>query len=484
MEKISKYLPTPLLLLTFLLSFVTIYATGTPLFRDADISWHIAAGDLIRNTGSIPLYDAWSFSGNEQIWYNMSWLWDILLSMVHDALGMKGMFIFATACPALLTALLLNSLRKRADIGINATIFMGLITTYCLLEFTTARPQIAGMFLALAFHHILHFTRSQTNTKRVFILPLLMVLWVNVHGSFFVGLIIIGAYGLEAILSKNHAWFKRLFLVGVLCLLAALINPYGIYIVAATMLTLDSVVAKYLVEWQPFVFGKVMGISLWVLAFIGFSNLRANNTNIADKILAVVWLLAMLFSIRNIYMLVILGAPYLAANLPADDQKDSNTRKISLWINDFRFSPFLTVLSLLALIASYFILPVLGADHYLEKAENSPMVAINYVAKNYAGKRVLNDYDYGGRIIYETGNAFPIMADGRADTVYSRKLLKDFLAFINLDEGWEKIIKPYNIEVLLLGNGRAFVQDYNKGLYRNEWQKMFSDEVASVFVRK
>ncbi|MEQ1789173.1 MAG: hypothetical protein ABL857_01885 [Rickettsiales bacterium] len=484
MEKIQKYLPTPLILLTFLVSFIAIYATGSPILQDNDMGWHIMAGDLIRNTGEIPLHDSWSFSGSEQIWYNISWLWDIILSFVHEKVGVQGLFIFTVACPALLVALLLASIQKRVELGINALIFIGMISTYCMLEFATGRPQIIGMFFALFFHHILHSSRKNINDWMLFLLPLIMILWVNIHGSFFAGFIIIGAYGLEAIYSKNRAWVLKLLLIGVLCIVAALVNPYGIHIITAVTRTLNTVVAKYVVEWQPFVFGKVMGASLWLLVFIGFSDLRAKNIPIADKILAVIWVIAVLSSVRNIAMLVVLGAPYIAANLPPDDEKDSNTRKLSVWINDLRFSPIIMAAIPLTMIVSYFLLPVLGAEHYLEKADKSPMPAINYVMQNYAGKRVLNDYDYGGRIIYETKGELPIFTDGRAGTVYSEKILTDFLSLVNMDDDWQKNIEPYKIDVIMLGNGHNFVKAYERGLYNDAWEKTFSDEVASVYVRK
>ncbi len=110
MEKIQKYLPTPLVLLVFLLSFVTIYATGSPILQDFDMGWHIAAGDLIRTTGNISPRDPWSFSGSDQIWYNHSWLWDILLSFVHEKLGIEGFFIFACFLPAFVVAVLISGL--------------------------------------------------------------------------------------------------------------------------------------------------------------------------------------------------------------------------------------------------------------------------------------------------------------------------------------------------------------------------------------
>ncbi len=484
MEKIQKYLPAPMVLLAFLLSFITIYATGSPLLQDFDMGWHIAAGDLIRTSGDIAPRDPWSFSGSQQIWYNISWLWDIVLSFVHEKTGVEGLFVFAATLPALVVALLIASLRARGNIGNNALIFIGMITTYCMLEFSTGRPQIVGILFALIFHHILHKTRNNPKLWQVFLLPLITVLWVNIHGSFFAGFIIIGAYGLEAIYSKNKQWFLRLFLVGILCVIATLINPYGINIITAVERTLNSVVTSYVSEWRPFVFGSVMGVSIWLLVFIMFSDLRNPRAEIADKILAIGWLIVMLFSVRNVGFLAVLGAPYMAFNFPADNEKDSNTRKLAAWINDKKFSPIILVLIPLVLVVSYFLLPVLGATHYIEKKEKAILPAINYVMQNYADKRIINDYDFGGRIIYESKGKLPVFMDGRAPTVYDEKILSDFLDFTTMKKDWQKILEQYKIDVIFISNNRDFAKDYAKGLYHDKWQEVFRDDVASVYVRK
>ncbi|MEQ1790575.1 MAG: hypothetical protein ABL857_09040, partial [Rickettsiales bacterium] len=180
----------------------------------------------------------------------------------------------------------------------------------------------------------------------------------------------------------------------------------------------------------------------------------------------------------------VLGAPYLAANLPQDDEKDKHTRKLLVWVNNMRFSPVIIVTTLLTIIASYFILPVLGTERYVEKLNKSPLPAINYVLQNYAGQNIMNDYDFGGRIIYEARGKIPIFVDGRAGTVYDEKVLEDSIAFANLDKGWEKILESRKIDIILLGNGRSFAQSYDKGLYNDKWQQVFHDEVASVYVRK
>lgn len=504
----QKYLPLPLMLMTFIFGFVVSYSLGTPILSDNDMGWHIATGDLIRASGTLPKYDSWSFSGSTQIWYNVSWLWDVVLSFIHEKVGLQGLFVFTSALPALLVALLISSLHSRKVFGVNAMIVVAMITAYAMLEFATGRPQVIGMFMTLAFHHILHQSRPNPETKKLFLLPLLMVLWVNLHGSFFVGFVIIGAYGLEAIYSiirrytdsinfahflrycnyfikAEKKWFCRLFYVGLACLAAIPLNPYGFAIITEVLIrTSNSVITKYIMEWQPFVFGSVMGASLWFLAIVLFGNFRNNYVSVADKILTVIWLILMLFSVRYVGFLSILGAPYLAANLPVDDENDKNTRTLKAWINNRYYSPVISALIPVVIIASYFLLPVLGKEHYVEKAEKSPLSAINYVIENYPGKHLLNDYDFGGRVIYESKGKLLVFVDGRSNTVYSEKVLSDFLAFANMEKDWQKTIDPYQIGVILMANNRDFVKDYEKGLYNDVWQKVYSDKVASVYARR
>lgn len=503
----QKYLPLPLVLMAFLFGFAVSYFMALPILSDNDMGWHIATGDLIRASGTLPKYDSWSFSGSGQVWYNVSWLWDVVLSFVHENVGLQGLFVFTSALPALLVALLISSLHSRRVFGVNAMIFVAMITAYAMFEFATGRPQIIGMFMALAFHHILHQSRTNPDTRKLFLLPLLMVLWVNMHGSFFVGLIIIGAYGLEAIYtiirqqtdSVNFAhfpqyfsyfikaekkWFWRLFYVGVACVAAIALNPYGFSVIPDVLLrTSSSVITKYLVEWQPFLFGKIMGPSMWFVAILFFGNFRC-NIPLADKILAIIWLILMLFSVRYVGFLSILGAPYLAANLPVDDEKDENTRKLKAWINNRDYSKVISALIPVIIIGSYFLLPFLGKEHYVDKEEKSPLAAINYVIEHYPSKRLLNDYDFGGRIIYESKGSFPVFIDGRSNTVYSEKVLSDFLAFANMEKDWQKTIEPYRIDVILIANGRDFVKDYDKGFYNDQWEKVYSDKVATIYARK
>ena len=304
----------------------------------------------------------------------------------------------------------------------------------------------------------------------LFLLPLLMTIWANTHGSFFLGFLPLGAYGLEAIYTKNWKWLKNLLIISALCLLATLLNPYGIFVYEGVLKTITNDVAKYITEFQPFEFGKVMGASVWLIMLVLVSDLKGNKSPLADKILVVLSLLAMLFASRNIGVLAILGAPYLASNMPEDDLRDEHTAKLKKFAENFSLSPKLLAVCVVAAVGGFFLLPILGKNHYFDDAKTSPAAAVEYALTHYPNQNIFNDYDLGGQIIFLADGKLPVFVDGRAGTVYSKETLEDYISFGNQSDGWEKMIDKYNINALLLQKGSNFENLYNKGLYRNDFR--------------
>ena len=192
----------------------------------------------------------------------------------------------------------------------------------------------------------------------------------------------------------------------------------------------------------------------------------------------------MMISVRNMGLLAILGAPYLAGCLPPDNKDDINTHKLAAWLNNKNSSPKIMAAIFAIMTIGYFMLPVLGEEHYMERREKAVLPAISYLIKNYQGKRVFNDYDMGGRIIYESKGEFPVFVDGRAGSVYEEKILQDFISIYSLEDGWEKILDSYKINMIILRNDRPFALNYTKVYYHDKWDEVFHDDVASIYVRK
>lgn len=488
MNRIEQYLPTPQVLLAFSVSFIVLLTLAAPVFSDADTLWHIAAGDFIRELGAIPDHDPWSFTAGNQPWYNISWLFDIGLSLLHAGGGIKAIYLFPPLLLSLLIAFLIRHILQRKAVNSDVIIMLALCMAVGFASFATARPQIIAMLLAAITHQILHSSRDKNTYGALCWLPVIFCIWANVHGSFVVGMSLLGAYGLEAIIHKKWGWFKRLLFVGMACSLALLINPYGFGIISAMNRTLDSAITKFIQEWLPFVFGNFMGLSVWVLLFIAAGNFRENAIPIADKIIAAIWFVFMLFSMRHAAMFMVVSAPYLAISM----QKSIDALEAIVTKHPDPLAGLqkpgrrmvLAVIALLLPICVYAGLEPLKGEEYLAAKDTDPTPAIRYVEEHYAGKRFLNDYALGGHQIYLARGRVPLFIDGRSGTVYSEAVLMEYIDFLWLNKGWEKIINSYKIEGMLLLNNHNFAKAYEAGQYHDQWKEVYRDMAASVYIKK
>lgn len=478
--------PTAFSLLVFLVAYVHFYINAMPLFSDSDTPWHIMAGYAIRDAGGLPEHDPWAFVPAGQPWYNISWLWDIGLSYLDQWGGAKLLFIFAALCGSVIMAMLSTNISLRKETGSDAKILTLLIAALVMMEFVSVRPQMASCMAIILFHRWLHQSRVEENSRMLWWLPFIMALWVNIHGSFFVGFILLGAYGVEALWYRRRAWFKHLFAIGLVCLLAFLANPYGIHLVTAILRTLDSVISKNIQEWMPFVFGKSLGISAWLMIFILASSLREKTIPLADKILSVTWLVAMFFSIRNSAVFLLVSAPYMAISLQrfADALAHVRTERADVLegLAKPRMAQKLAAAAVVLVAASALLVDVLKGEKYRVDPEKDAGAEIAQLIGHYADKRILNDYGLGGRIIYESKGRMKLFVDGRAGTAYSEELLADYLDFLFQNTGWQKVIDKYDIDGVFIRNASPFAAAYDNGQYHDQWRRVYEGKQASLYL--
>jgi hypothetical protein len=481
-----RVLPSAFCLLAFLVAYFYFYAQGFPLFADTDVSWHIAAGDLIFSERALPAKDSWTFTGGEQSWYLISWLWDALLAAIKQVAGLAGVYVFSLAFAAFAVLLLVGNVEQRPAIGSDAKIFTMLLAVLCMYEFALARPQLAGYALILLTHRLLH--RSRWKASLAWWLVPIMALWVNVHGTFIAGFTILGAYGLEALMLRDWPRLRHLVIVGLASVAALLVNPYGFEMYHAVMRTLDSSITQIIIEWMPFVFSNSLGLSLWLLMFVLVSNLRESTVPFADRILAIAWLVAMLLSMRNAAVFVLVSAPYMAINMQRfiDHLAAIRTRRGDpLQPLSKPFAQLFLALAAVALVTvSYLGIARLKGEEFLAHPSQDPAPAIHYAFKYHGDKKFLNDYGLGGRIIYETGGELPVFVDGRAGTAYPESVMDDYARFLRVEKGWQEMAARYGVQGIIAGNNLPFSQAYAAGQYHDRWTQVYRDEVAGVYLRK
>ena len=238
----------------FLISFACVYylSNASLLLGHWDLGWHLAAGDLIRDRGNIPFQDPWSFTLGDRQWYNLSWLWDVIASVLFQYTKFGGLILFVVACGALivgyLTSVCLSS-------GASATAVCISVFSACLLYPTFATPP--NIYLAASPNtstmlFCVMFYAECLKRTRCFLLPAMMALWVNLHGGFLLGFPIVGIFCGAALLRRDWANFKIYSLAGIGCFAATFINPLGWRIYEGVATTLGHFVQAYITEWVSY----------------------------------------------------------------------------------------------------------------------------------------------------------------------------------------------------------------------------------------
>ena len=152
-------------------------------------------------------------------------------------------------------------------------------------------------------------------------LPLLFLLWANLHGGFTLGVGLLGAFWLAGLAAGASAILSRSVLAAV-CLLMTLLTPLGLRFWEELPASLSRLQAYEVQEWQGPTFGNVAALPFWLvvvaLVVLLFRHRRALFVDPADRVLLIASMLFVplaLTSLRNIPPFLVLSLPAISRSL-------------------------------------------------------------------------------------------------------------------------------------------------------------------------
>ncbi|KWV44757.1 hypothetical protein AS156_01885 [Bradyrhizobium macuxiense] len=449
--------------------YALLLLTGSKLLADSDTYWQIAVGRWILDHGAVPSVDIYSFTRAGEPWMSSSWLSQVLYAKAYDLAGWTGPAALAAICIAAAFAQLTAILSRRMPATYASVVALAAlaVSTQHLL----ARPHVLVLPVMIAWTNSL-MVASERREAPSFWLPLLIALWANLHGGFLFGLVLVGAFALDAVWNAEPARRPMLALrwiaFGIGALAACCVTPYGWGAIQASLKILGLGELLHLIgEWMPADFGRVGPFELSVLALIGAA-LYAGVRLPPPRIALVLGLLYMaLAHVRNVEIFALLLP--LAVLTPVASRFGLRAAGAVR----LKAAPAMALLVLLC-----------GATWAVARSESiappplqSPAAAVD-VLKAHNVKRVLNDLPFGGYLIWRQ---VPVFIDGRAelygetfDIDYYRALqLKDVGRFMDL-------LRTYDIDAVMLepATPAAKLLDRTGG-----WQRVYADDYAVVHVR-
>ncbi len=261
-------------LVVFGLLVPIILGSSLTIFNDGDVRWHIAAGQWMIDHRAVPRTDPFSFTYAGQPWMAFEWGSQLVYGAAHRLAGFGGVAAVVTAALVALHLLVVAQARRWVGpLGIVATV---ILLDLILIPMILARPHLLGWVMLALWLTILLKAREEDRTPPL-AAAALMTLWINLHGSFAIGLVIAAFVALDACVAAKWRWpvVRGWALFGLLSALAAMINPNGMHGFLYPLEIAQLTTLPLIVEWRPSNWGRTplffvaLGVAALLMAWRG-----------------------------------------------------------------------------------------------------------------------------------------------------------------------------------------------------------------------
>ncbi len=490
------------------LALVALRPLLTPI-PPHDFWWHMATGRLIVQTGAVPLVDSFSYTQAGEPFYNQGWLAQVFMYAIYSLGGLPLIIIAQVGVLVLSYGLLLRlCIRRSGQIRLS----VGLLLLAVLVSFDNwhVRPQTYALPLFVAFLFLLTGWREGGLSGRwLGLLPLLMAVWVNLHGSFVLGGVLIAltfvGVGVQRLGGKQEAPLQaasdteavsttasarpplRMLLIwGALTAVAILLNPRGVGVIGYVIDLLGtSAVTDLVEEWAPPTTRTFTGSMFFGFVLIGVTILAyaRRRPDLVDMLLAGALFWLALGAERNIIWFATAITPLLVVQ--SSVWRTSSAKPVPRRV--FQGVPALNatligLLGLLILLALPWIKPHLGLPPDIGglMTASTPERAVEALRTDVQRpERLFHAMSYGSYLIWAAPEQ-PVFIDTRIE-LYPLQQWRDYL-MLTAGNDVERLVERYDIDGLLLDKEEQ-ARLWEDVQAAPEWQVRYTDEESAYLVR-
>jgi len=486
--------------LAVLLLLVLIMAARTPL--DSDMWWHLRAGEETLLNKEVYSEDTFSFTRDGDPWLNHSWLSQVIMYLLYSAGSYKALTIWVGVCAMASIGLVYFQMEGHRIIRMMTGVLAGIVASVVW----SPRPQIMSLVLFAVVSYLIYLYKWK-KSNRLWLLPLIFILWSNLHGGYVLGIILTGVVMGGEIFNKlqvdnkpEYLSWKEIRVLGIwimVCLLAVLINPFGFGMWKIPFNTIGVESLQNLIsEWaspdfHQFYQQPMLWMLFGVMAAIGLSKRRIDGSDLASLI---VFGWGALIARRNFGPFALVTAPILTRHLaPVLEEfktvievKFSSVRGLSSSISESnqkmkpgsRYAINFILLVLLSVTAIWKIYDV-SSPLFVEQNERTefPVDAVEKLKGASETGQIFNEYNWGGYLIWNLRD-FKIFVDGRTD-LFGDEIIGEWVEIINAEENWQKKLDLWEIDYVLIRPDRPLAL-----AAAETWKTLINSEELILLERK
>jgi tetratricopeptide (TPR) repeat protein len=490
------------------LALIYAFLAGLRTVADLDTGWQMATGRWVVQHHQVPSADVLSYTAQGE-----HWLYPVGAGVVFYLAFLLGGYALLSWMSAAACAGTVALLLRR---GSAASAAIAILAVPLIAERTPPRADMFTVVLFAAFLSIL-WENYQTGRAPLWLLPLLMVVWVNVHFGFAAGLGLIVAYVGTEVLEfvfgavRRQAALQRLrrasfWFVGTAA--ATLVNPWGWGIYRSLLLQqrASSEQQTWIAEWRgvrlnwhtagaAFTLGGLRSALFSLLAIAVVAGLVAL---VRGQLGAAILLFAAAYApVRHIRMgavfacvVVVIGGENLSAGIA----------RVSSWIRLPRLRAALAgvAVMLLAMLTYARSADLVTDRHYFGASTDLatfgtglswwfPRRAAEFIERENLPGEIFNTYDEGGYVAWRLGPQRLDYIDGR-DTLFGLPRVERERLLLQSSPDlaiWDEETNRYHINTVLLSRGDGIDHGQLRAFCASStWRPVYLDEVSAVFVRR
>ena len=469
----KKYIKDNKLLILFILVLIS-FCLFSMIFviYENDYFWHIKAGEYMVKHHTILTKDIFSWNLVGKYWFSHEWLFEIILYRFYKLFGNLHIYIYTFICFFILL-ISIFILHKKEYLKNIPFCLIWLVASTILIHFLQARPHLITYVFISFLVYILFDLYNNENSKKIYFIPLISLLWVNIHGGssnliYILPIIFIisGLFTFNSSKLENKRYSKKQIIKYSLCIilgfLPLFINPHGIKMITYPYTNMtNKLMISNITEWQPTNLNNIQHYMYFILAFIIFMIMFISKTKIRliDFILFLAGLYLGLKSIR-FWPFIYIFMSHSIFYYVKERKKDPGTNIILLILSIFCILVFVSNIPILRLKP-----PKIVSDK-----------AIN-ILKREKPNKLYNYYDYGGYLIYKDIDVF---IDGRAD-LYSKYNYRDYLDIFYLKYNYNKLLNKYNFDYLIVPRKSGLSTYLNEN---NKYDCIFNNKKIVIYKLK
>jgi hypothetical protein len=453
---------------------------------DPDVWWHLRTGQLIVQTRAIFHTDPYSFTRFGQPWVDHEWLSQILMFSLYRLAGWGGLIVGFGAVIA--AAFLVAFLRCPGRPYVAGLITLG--GAFASAPSWGVRPQMLTLLLASVLLLILE--RSYEHPKFLWWTPPLMLLWVNLHAGYALGIALMALFLVGDALDVALGFkdipaprFRALALAMMAGIAVVPLNPYGAAMYAYPLETLRSrAMQSYIGEWfspdfhQP----RYLPTLAMILATVALAALSSRRLHPREVLLLSVTTYAALRSVRHVPIYSLIAIPILSAMALAWLQQRGVSKRLEL------HSPMTSAKTLLnAVLLAGIVVFLVARVHQVTsrqpeiEAKELPAAAVSFIGAQRPPAPILNHYNWGGYFIWRLYPEYRVYIDGRAD-VYGDAFMDDLATTYYLKgDSWRSPFEKWGIRTVVLPPDAPLVTALRA---LPDWETIYADSQAVILARK